>query len=244
LGQEYKVAYYVRVSREEQAKGYSLEGQKATLDAWSEEMGWRWVKTYKDEVSGKDVSRERFQEMLVDAKQRLFDGICMIDNDRFSRSVKDLLTVMDDLSQHGVKLHIYNLRHIDIYSDQGRFVLTNFAAFSEFFRGQLASKIKIGVKQKMKEEWFGRAPYGYRVVSDIAGNRRTNTRLVKDEDEQKTFRLMKKLRCEGRSYKEIADFLNDERIPTRLGKKGKKCRWHPITVRNILMRGGINYEKT
>lgn len=230
------MAYYIRVSREEQAKGYSLEGQKSTLDSWATEIGWRWVKTYQDEVSGKDIKRERFKEMIDDAKQGLFDGICMIDNDRFSRSVKDLLNVMDDLLKYGIKLHVYNLRHIDIYSDQGRFILTNFAAFSEFFRGQLASKIRVGVKQKMKREWFGRAPYGYKVISDIVGNRRTNTRLVKDSDEQKIILLMKKLRTEGKSYSEIANYLNDNRMPTRLSRQGKNCRWYPITVRNILMR--------
>ncbi|HDS59201.1 MAG TPA: recombinase family protein [Thermoplasmatales archaeon] len=207
-------------------------------------MGWRWVKTYKDEVSGKDTKRERFQEMLADARQELFDGICMIDNDRFSRSVKDLLTVMDDLQKYGVRLHIYSLRHVDIYSDQGRFILTNFAAFSEFFRGQLASKIRVGVKQKMKNEWFGRAPYGYTVVSDMVGNRKTNTRLVENPEEQKVLSLMNRLREEGRSYREISDYLNENRIPTRLKNKGTHSKWHPTTVRNIIIRSNeVNSEK-
>jgi site-specific DNA recombinase len=241
MSKEYKVAFYIRVSREEQAKGYSPDGQKSALDEWAKEMNWKWVKTYQDEVSGKDTQREKFQEMLADAKNGLFDGICMLDNDRFSRSTKDLLNVMDDLLDYGVKLHIYNLRHIDIYSDQGRFILTNFAAFSEFFRGQLASKIKVGVRQKMKKEWFGQAPYGYKVVSDIVGNRRTNTRLVENEEEQKVILLMKELREDGRSYSDIAKILNEKRIPTRLKRSGRKCKWHPITVRNILsMAGGTN----
>lgn len=232
----YKVAFYIRVSREEQAKGYSPEGQKATLESWINEMDWKWVKTYQDEVSGKDTKRERFQEMITDAKNELFDGICMLDNDRFSRSTKDLLNVMDDLINYGVKLHIYNLRHIDIYSDQGRFILTNFAAFSEFFRGQLASKIRVGVKQKMKNEWFGQAPYGYTVVSDTIGNRRKNTRLVDNPEEQKIIVVMKKMRDDGKSYREIATLLNEQRVPTRMKRKDKKTMWHPITIRNILMR--------
>jgi site-specific DNA recombinase len=236
MSQVYKVAFYIRVSREEQAKGYSPEGQKATLESWTEEMDWRWVKTYQDEVSGKDTKRERFQEMITDAKNELFNGICMLDNDRFSRSTKDLLNVMDDLINYGIKLHIYNLRHIDIYSDQGRFILTNFAAFSEFFRGQLASKIRIGVKQKMKNEWFGQAPYGYTVVSDTIGNRRKNTRLVNNPEEQKIIDVMTKMRNEGKSYREIATLLNEQRVPTRMQRKGKKTMWHPITIRNILMR--------
>ena len=153
---KYKVAFYIRVSTGEQTKGYSLEGQKSTLEIWVSDMGWKWVKTYYEESSAKDLNREKFQEMITDAKNGLFNGICMVDSDRFSRSTKDLLNVMDDLLNHGVKLHIYNLQHIDIYSEQGRFTLTNLSAFSEFFRGQLASKIRAGIKQKMKNEWFGK----------------------------------------------------------------------------------------
>ena len=247
IEKEYKVSYYIRVSREEQAKGYSPEGQKSTLDGWlNEKENWRWVKTYKDETSGKDIKgREKFQEMIADAKNRLFDGICVYDNDRFSRSTKDVLTIMDDLLSYGIKLHIYTLRHINIYSDQGRFILTNFAAFSEFFRGQLASKIRVGVKQKMKNEWFGQAPYGYTIVSDIVGNRRKNTRLVENPEEQEVLQLMKKLRKEEKSYNEIATYLNGQKIKTRYTREDKQSSWYSTTVRNILNRQDvvINDEK-
>ncbi len=246
IEKDYKVAYYIRVSREEQAKGYSPDGQKSTLDSWLSETDWKWVKTYQDETSGKDIKgRVKFQEMITDAKNGLFNGICMLDNDRFSRSTKDVLNVMDDLLTYGVKLHIYNLRHIDIYSDQGRFILTNFAAFSEFFRGQLASKIRVGVKQKMKNEWFGQAPYGYRIVSDIVGNRRKNTRLVENPEEKDVLELMNKLRGEGKSYSEIANYLNEQKIKTRYTREDRISSWYSTTVRNILNRKEvvINEEK-
>ncbi len=199
-------------------------------------MGWTWVKTYYDEASAKDTKREKFQEMIVDAKNGLFDGICIVDSDRFSRSTKDMLTLMDDLLTCEVKLHIHNLQHIDIYSEQGRFMLTNLAAFSEFFRGQLATKIRAGVKQKMKNEWFGQAPYGYTIISDIIGNRKKNTRLIENAEEQTILTLMKQLKAEEKSYSEIANYLNENRIPTRLKRGGNKCNWYPCTVRNIIIR--------
>jgi site-specific DNA recombinase len=239
----YKIAFYIRLSIGEQTKGYSLEGQKSTLKTWAEDMGWKWVKTYYDEASAKDLKRVKFQEMITDAKNGLFDGICMVDSDRFSRSTKNLLNVMDDLLDHGVKLHIYNLQHINIYSEQGRFTLTNLAAFSEFFRGQLAAKIRAGVKQKMKTEWFGQAPYGYSQISDTIENRKTNTRLIINPKEQKIITQMKKLRNGGKSYTEIAETLNKDGIPTRFTKRDKKSCWHPSTVRNILNRQEIVIEK-
>jgi len=236
---KYKVAFYIRVSKGEQAKGYSLEGQKSILESWANENQWKWVKTYFEEASAKDTNREKFQEMIIDAKNGLFDGICMVDSDRFSRSTKDLLNVMDDLITKKVKLHIHNLQHIDIYSEQGRFTLTNLAAFSEFFRGQLASKIRAGVKQKMKNEWFGQAPYGYTQVSDDIGGRKKNTRLIENTKEQEILSKMRRLRDEGKSYNEIASLLNKDRIPTRFTREDKKSSWYSSTVRNILMRNKI-----
>ncbi len=241
---KYKVAYYIRISMGEQSKGYSLEGQKSTLDDWVKDMEWRWVKTYYDEASAKDTNREKFQEMIIDAKHELFDGICMVDSDRFSRSTKDLLNIMDDLLNYGVKLHIHNLQHIDIYSEQGRLLLTNLATYSEFFRGQLASKIRVGVKQKMKTEWFGQAPYGYTIISDDIGGRKKNTRLIKDIGEQKVLTEMKKLREDGKSYSEIATALNKGGIPTRYTRENKKSSWYSTTVRNILNRREVVLEET
>jgi site-specific DNA recombinase len=207
-------------------------------------MGWTWVKTYFDEASAKDTNREKFQEMITDAKNGLFDGICIVDSDRFSRSTKDMLTLMDDLLTYDVKLHIHNLQHIDIYSEQGRFMLTNLAAFSEFFRGQLATKIRAGVKQKMKNEWFGQAPYGYSILSDTIGTRKKNTRLIENEEEQKILTIMRQLKTEEKSYSEIANYLNENGIPTRLKRDGNKCNWYPSTVRNILTRGVIKVNIT
>ena len=238
----YKVAYYIRISIGEQAKGYSQEGQKSILDDWIKDMDWRWVKTYFDEASAKDTKREKFQEMIIDAKHGLFDGICMVDSDRFSRSTKDLLTIMDDLLDHKVRLHIHNLQHIDIYSEQGRLLLTNLATYSEFFRGQLATKIRAGVKQKMKNEWFGQAPYGYTIVSDDMDGRKKNTRLIKNIEEQKILTKMKKLRDNSKSYSEIATVLNKEGIPTRYTKEDKKSNWYSTTVRNILIRRDVVIE--
>jgi site-specific DNA recombinase len=241
---KYKVAYYIRISIGEQSKGYSLEGQKSTLDDWIKDMDWKWVKTYYEEASAKDTKREKFQEMITDAKHGLFDGICIVDSDRFSRSTKDLLNIMDDLLNHNVKLHIHNLQHIDIYNEQGRLLLTNLAIYSEFFRGQLASKIRSGIKQKMKKEWFGQAPYGYTIISDDIEGRKKNTRLKENTEEQKILTKMKELRENGKSYSEIATVLNKEGIPTRYTKENKKSSWYSTTVRNILNRREVIIDKT
>ena len=238
-----KVAYYIRVSIGEQTKGYSLDGQKSILDNWTKEMNWKWVKTYYEEASAKNLEREKFQEMITDAKNGLFDGILTVDSDRFCRSTKDLLNVMDDLSSHKIKIYIHSLKHIDIYSQQGRFILTNLASFSEFFRKQLSFKIWAGVKQKMKKEWFGQAPYGYTQISDDIDGRKKNTRLIKNPKEQEIIKKIKDLREKGQSYSEIADILNKDGISTRFTTEDRKTSWHPSTIRNIITRKEPSFDK-
>ena len=78
--------------------------------------------------------------------------------------------------------------------------------------------------------------YGYTIVSDVIGNRKRNTHLVENPEEQKILDEMKKLREEGRSYNEIATYFNEKRFKTRLKREGSECSWHPSTIRNILMR--------
>ncbi len=239
---KYKVAFYTRVSKKDQVKGYSLSGQESILKTWANNKGWKWVKTYSEEANAKDLNRDKLREMITDAKNGLFDGICIIDNDRLSRSTNDLLTIMDDLLEYNIKIHIHNLQHLDIYSQKGRFTLTNFAAFSEFYRKQLAVKIRTGVKQKMKNEWFGQAPFGYKIISDEVGNRKKNTRLIANPEEQETLKIMRDLRNEGKSYNEIAEYLNVNGYKTRHSKKDKTSNWHSSTVRNILNRQEVKLK--
>ena len=54
---------------------------------------------------------------------------------------------------------------------------------------------------------------------------------------------IEKQRAEGKSYSEIAEYLNENNIKTRFTKKNRKCIWHPSTVRNILLRSPIKLEK-
>ncbi len=95
----------------------------------------------------------------------------------------------------------------------------------------------------MKNEWFGQAPYGYTVMSDVKGNRKMNTRLVENSDEQKVLSLIKQLRTKGKTPSEIAMHLNENRVPTRLKRKGNTCIWHASTVRNILIRPEVSLDK-
>lgn len=99
-----KVAIYIRVSTEDQAKeGYSLEVQREYLEAFAKREGFEIFKVYSDDgISGYSDRRPALQELLKDAKDKKFEIVLVYKIDRFSRNLKDLLTLVEELSSSGV----------------------------------------------------------------------------------------------------------------------------------------------
>lgn len=71
----------------------------------------------------------------------------------------------------------------------------------------------------------GQVPFGFRIVK---GN------LVAHGGEMAVLNQMAELKNTGASYGEIADWLNEQKIPT----KNKACKWERPTVYKILKAQG------
>ena len=99
-----EVAIYIRVSTEDQAKeGYSLEVQREYLESFAKREGLEIFKVYQDDgISGYSTERPALKNLLKDAKEKKFDLVLVYKIDRFSRNLKDLLNLVDELSTYGV----------------------------------------------------------------------------------------------------------------------------------------------
>ena len=93
------LAIYIRVSTEDQAKeGYSLEVQREYLESFAKREGLAIFKTYQDDgISGYTTERPALKELIKDAKERKIDLVLVHKIDRFSRNLKDLLNLVDEL---------------------------------------------------------------------------------------------------------------------------------------------------
>ena len=80
---------YVRVSSVDQNIGRQLEGVEVD-------------RVFIDKASGKNTARPKFQEMLSYVRER--DMIVVHSMDRFARSLKDLVTEVDQLVKRGVAI--------------------------------------------------------------------------------------------------------------------------------------------
>ena len=124
---------YVRVSTVEQNEARQLESLKGyDIDKW-----------YTEKVSGKDLNRPKLQEMLDFVREG--DTIYIHDFSRISRSVKDLLSLIDTLEAK--KVHLVSVKeNLDTSTPAGRLMLTMIGAINEFERTNLKERQAEGIK--------------------------------------------------------------------------------------------------
>lgn len=132
-----KVAY-VRVSTEEQNEARQVEAlEKFNIEKW-----------YKEKVSGKDTKREQLQLMMDFVRDG--DEVYVMDFSRLSRSVGDLLHIVETLDNKGVKL-VSLKESLDTSTPTGKLMLTMIGAISEFERQNILERQREGIAIAKRE---------------------------------------------------------------------------------------------
>lgn len=126
-----KIAY-VRVSAVDQNEERQVEAlQKHGIDKW-----------FKEKVSAKDMERPQLKAMLEFAREG--DTIYIHDLSRLARSTKDLLDIVEELTEK--KVHLFsNKESIDTSTPHGKLMLTMIGAIYEFERTNLLERQKEGI---------------------------------------------------------------------------------------------------
>lgn len=135
---------YVRVSTEDQETARQLKLME----------DYKVDKIFEEKASGKNTSRVEFKKMMDYVREG--DILYVESISRLSRSVRDLLKIVDELTEKGV--HFVSAKEsIDTSTPQGRFVLTIFAALSELEREQLLQRQREGIEiAKAQGKYKGR----------------------------------------------------------------------------------------
>lgn len=137
---------YVRISTAEQNEARQVIAlQERKVD-----------KMFVDKASGKNTDRKGLKEMLEYVREG--DTVITESISRIARSTKDLLTIIDTLTQKGVEF-ISLKECIDTTTPQGKFMLTVFAAMAELERESILQRQKEGIKvAKAEGKYKGRPP--------------------------------------------------------------------------------------
>lgn len=124
-----RIAIYARVST---LNGQNPAMQLAEIREYAGRRGWEISGEYVDlGVSGSKESRPQLNRMIQDAHRRRFDAIVCWKLDRLGRSLKHLVTTIEDLAAYGVSF--VSLRdNLDLSTPSGRLMMHIIGAMAEF----------------------------------------------------------------------------------------------------------------
>lgn len=221
------VAVYVRCSTAEQAaSGLGLQAQLDRAHAYvaALELGEGCeVRVYTDAgESAGSTSRPALQALLADVRARRVAVVVVAKLDRLTRKVRDLLDLVATFERHGTALASVSER-IDASSATGRLMLQLLGVFAEFEREQIRERTRVACAAKRaRGEAHGFVPFGSRDVAK---------RLAPVAAELDAIEVMRRMRGEGASLRDIAAELQARGVPCQRGG-----RWQAATVMRILRR--------
>jgi len=193
-----KVAIYARVSTEEQAReGISVDAQIDKCTSYCNARGWDIYKVYKDPgFSAGTMDRPAMQLLLKEAAECKFDIILVYKIDRFSRKLKDLILVLEDLKEKKINFTSVT-EQIDTTSAMGEAFFQIIGVFAQLERGMVKERVKLAFDRKVNMgEALYRPPFGYTYL---------NRKLVPDPEHAAKVSEIFEMWTSGIDYKVIAE---------------------------------------
>ena len=191
---------YARVSTGRQAsEGESLDVQRRMIEGYAHMHGLDLDRVIIEEgVSGSIPLDQRPAGGDMLAKLNDGDIVIAAKLDRCFRSALDALTVVEQLKQRGVKLHLLDLGGDIAGNGLSKLFLTIAAAFAEAERDRIRERVSQSkADQRQRGRYLGgRRPFGWQIDSEGA--------LVEDAAEQEMIAEMIDMRAAGLALRKIA----------------------------------------
>lgn len=144
---KFRAALYIRVSTEEQAaEGQSVSAQTETLTQYCRLYNIEIFDIYSDlGISGKKTkNRPGLIRMLQDAKKGCFNLVLVWKISRLSRSLKDLLLILDEFEKSNIIFSSYSEK-FDTSTAVGKMTLQLLGSIAEFERNTIVDNVKLGL---------------------------------------------------------------------------------------------------
>lgn len=217
---------YIRVSTDKQVtEGVSLEAQEAKIRAWADLNDYELVGIYSDEgISGSSMTK---RDGLKAALKEVKSGMALVaySLSRLSRSVEDTLAISRQLDKIGADM-VSLSEKIDTTGAAGRMIFNMLAVLAQFERDQIAERTQSALRHKKATgKVYSPTPYGFEAI---------NGELIKVAAEADVVAEIVEARKSGQTLQQIADGLNAQGIPTKMGKA-----WQPATIHLLLKRSTL-----
>ena len=146
-GKQVRVGIYGRVSTTDQ----TADNQLIDLREYCKGRGWSVTEEFVDSgFSGSKASRPALDRLMNRAKKRQIDVVLVWRFDRFARSVKHMVTALEELRQLGIAFVSFQ-ENIDTGSPLGSAIFTIIAAMSELERNIIVDRVRAGLRRAVAE---------------------------------------------------------------------------------------------
>lgn len=240
-----RVAIYIRVSTQEQAKeGYSIAEQTERLTKYAEAMGWEIYKVYVDPgYSGGNTDRPGLKALIADVESGLLDKVVVYKLDRLSRSQLDTLYLIEKVFLVNDTDFVSMSENFDTSTPFGRAMIGILAVFAQLEREQIKERMGMGKEARAKEgKWGGGSsePIGY------------DYNITTGELEVNEYEKMQILEAidfflQGTPLRTICKIFHSKGYTYR-GKSGRVSEWDPKRLKyvfqNKIYLGYIKHRDT
>ena len=242
---DFRVGIYIRLSQEDRDKKYesdseSVINQKELLRSYVKNNNFNLVKEYVDDgFSGTDFDRPAFKEMLEDIKNKKINCVIVKDLSRFGRDhVMTGYYTETFFPENNVRF-ISISESVDTFKEQASNDSSTFIiACNDYYSKQNSVKIRAVLNQKrLNGKFVGSLPsFGYMRDPKDKGH------LIPNPETDWIVKEIFKLRANGVGPTEIANKLNEMKVPTPSGYKKTsyssqlidRDTWNITTVKKIL----------
>ena len=212
---DYKVAMYIRLSKEDEDKkeeSQSVTNQRSLIINFIKENNLNLIDTYIDDgVSGTTFDRPNFNRMIEDINSKRINMVVTKDLSRLGRDYIQTGYYLEKFFPENRIRYISLLDGIDTGVDSSTNDITPFKAImNDMYAKDISKKITSVKRDKQRKGLFigGKPAYGYKMHPT------EKNKIIIDEEVASNVRRAFKLALEGYSGRKIAGIFTDENIPT------------------------------
>lgn len=210
-----RVTFYARVSTEFNVQLNSLDNQITYYtDFIKNNPNWEYVEGYVDEgLSGVSTAkRERFNEMIEDGKNGLFDLIVTKEVSRFARNTLDSIQFTRELLSSGVAVY-FQSDNINTLDEDSELRLTLMSSMAQDESRKISNRVRFGHHQAIKNGTV----LG---TNNMFGYTKKDGKLTINEEEAAFIRELFEMYATGRfSMKQMEKHFYEKGIRNRKGNK-------------------------
>ena len=173
-----RVAIYARVSTDDQ----TVENQLIELRLVAERHSWDVVQEFIDSgisgAKGRD-KRPAFDDLCQAVTRREIDLIAVWSVDRLGRSLRNLVSFLDDVHAKSVDLYLHQ-QGIDTTTPGGKAMFQMLGVFAEFERAMIVERVRAGMaRARAKGKHLGRPRIAAKLERKIVEVRATGKGIKK-----------------------------------------------------------------